>query len=126
MNEGQRRLGNTGLFVSQVGVGCNNFGGRMDEAAAKRVVDAALDHGITLFDTADVYGEQKSEVYLGNALKGRRDQAVIATKFGSPMGEGPLWRGGSRRYVPVKRSGVPDHARFPRHHLARVYLLGHL
>jgi aryl-alcohol dehydrogenase-like predicted oxidoreductase len=99
MNEGQRRLGNTGLYVSQVGVGCNNFGGRMDETAAKRVVDAALDQGITLFDTADVYGEQKSEVYLGNALKGRRDQAVIATKFGSPMGEGPLWRGGSRRYV---------------------------
>ncbi|MDA1077078.1 MAG: aldo/keto reductase [Proteobacteria bacterium] len=99
MSENQRRLGKTGLYVSEVGLGCNNFGVRMDELATERVVHAALDQGITLFDTADVYGEQRSEVYLGKALQGRRDQAIVATKFGSPVGPGNLNRGGSRRYV---------------------------
>ena len=75
------------LDVSVVGLGCNNFGGRIDEAASRRVVDAALDAGITLFDTADSYGGTRSEEYLGRALGARRDDAVIATKFGSPIDE---------------------------------------
>jgi len=95
----QRRLGSSGLFVSAVGIGCNNFGGRIDAAATSAVVDAALDQGINFFDTADVYGNQQSEVLLGQALGSRRDQVVIASKFGMPMGAGPLHRGGSRRYV---------------------------
>ncbi len=75
-----RRIGK--LEVSAVGLGCNNFGGRIDEAASARVVLAALDAGITLFDTADIYGGTRSEEYLGRALGSRRDEAVIATKFG--------------------------------------------
>jgi aryl-alcohol dehydrogenase-like predicted oxidoreductase len=77
----QRRIGS--LDVSVVGLGCNNFGGRCDAAATRRVVDAALDAGITLFDTADIYGDTQSEVLLGNALGKRRDQIVLATKFGA-------------------------------------------
>jgi aryl-alcohol dehydrogenase-like predicted oxidoreductase len=94
-----RRLGRSGLKVSAVGVGCNNFGGRMDEAATRAVVDAAIDHGITLFDTADVYGNSHSERLLGEALRGKRSRVIIATKFGMPMGQTNLERGGSRRYV---------------------------
>jgi aryl-alcohol dehydrogenase-like predicted oxidoreductase len=71
-----------GLVVSVVGVGCNNFGSRLDETGARSVVDAALGSGITLFDTAESYGDGESEVFLGRALAGRRAQAVIATKFG--------------------------------------------
>lgn len=71
--------------MSVVGLGCNNFGRRLDEKGSAAVVDAALDAGITLFDTADVYGEGKSEQFIGRALEGRRERAVIATKFGSPM-----------------------------------------
>jgi len=70
------------LRVSLVGLGCNNFGMRIDEAATKRVVDTALDVGINFFDTADIYGSTKSEEYLGRALATRRHQAVVATKFG--------------------------------------------
>ncbi len=95
----QRQLGKTGLFVSAVGLGCNNFGGRVDQGGTQRVVDAALDAGINFFDTADVYGNQLSEVMLGKALGPRRHDVVIASKFGMPMGEGPLAKGGSRRYV---------------------------
>ena len=69
------------LRISVVGLGCNNFGMRIDEAASKKVVDTALDAGIDFFDTADSYGP--SEEWLGRALAGRRDQVVIATKFGS-------------------------------------------
>src|SRR5215469_3739121 len=94
-----RRVGDSGLQVSEVGLGCNNFGMRIDEAAAKAVVAAALDVGITLFDTADVYGGAKSEVMLGKALGEKRKDALVATKFAMPMGEGPYRRGGSRRYV---------------------------
>jgi aryl-alcohol dehydrogenase-like predicted oxidoreductase len=75
-----RRIGS--LDASLVGLGCNNFGGRIDESATKRVVDAAIDAGITLFDTADIYGGTHSEEFLGRALSGRRDRALIATKFG--------------------------------------------
>src|SRR5215475_2492903 len=78
-----RRIGS--LNVSTVGIGCNNFGWRIDATATKGVVDAALECGITLFDTADVYGKGQSEEYLGKALGSRRNQVVIATKFGLPM-----------------------------------------
>jgi aryl-alcohol dehydrogenase-like predicted oxidoreductase len=73
------------LDASVIGLGCNNFGGRIDETATKKVVDAALDAGITLFDTADIYGGTRSEEFLGRALTGRRDRALIATKFGAPI-----------------------------------------
>jgi aryl-alcohol dehydrogenase-like predicted oxidoreductase len=94
-----RRLGRSGLKVSEVGIGCNNFGGRCDRAATKAVVDAAIAAGITLFDTADVYGNQQSEMLLGEAIGKRRPQVVIATKFAMPMGQTVHDRGGSRRYV---------------------------
>ena len=75
-----RRIGS--LDVTVVGVGCNNFGPRLDAAATAKVVHAALDSGINFFDTAELYGDGKSEEYLGLALKGRRNDAVIASKFG--------------------------------------------
>jgi len=83
------------LTVSVVGLGCNNFGMRIDEQQTREVVDAAIDTGITLFDTADVYGGTKSEEFLGKALAGRRDQVVIATKWGAGTAEG----GGRPDYV---------------------------
>ena len=70
------------LEVSIVGLGCNNFGRRVDEAGTRSVVDAALDVGVAFFDTAESYGGGQSEVFLGQALRGRREKAVIATKFG--------------------------------------------
>jgi aryl-alcohol dehydrogenase-like predicted oxidoreductase len=76
----QRRLGS--LRVSQVGLGCNNFGTRLDQDATTAVVDAALEAGVNFFDTADIYGDLQSEIQLGVALGSRRDEAVIATKFG--------------------------------------------
>ncbi|MEU9252960.1 aldo/keto reductase [Streptomyces sp. NPDC048270] len=97
-------LGSSGLQVSTVGLGCNNFGGRLDAQATRAVVDAALDAGITLLDTADIYGGLGgSENHLGQALKGRRDQVVLATKFGyagMDMNYGPAAgsRGG-RAYI---------------------------
>ena len=75
------------LDASVVGLGCNNFGGRIDEAASKRVVDAAIDAGITMFDTADIYGGTLSEEFLGRALGARRDQVIVATKFGVAIDE---------------------------------------
>src|SRR5678815_2585076 len=81
-----RKLGS--LNVSLVGIGCNNFGWRTDAAGTAAVVDAALGAGINFFDTADCYGAGQSEEFLGAALKGRRDKAIIATKFGIKMGEG--------------------------------------
>jgi aryl-alcohol dehydrogenase-like predicted oxidoreductase len=72
------------LDVSVVGLGCNNFGMRIGRAETKAVVDAALDAGINFFDTADIYGGSKSETYLGEALGARRDEIVLATKFGGP------------------------------------------
>ncbi|HEY0707574.1 MAG TPA: aldo/keto reductase [Polyangia bacterium] len=91
----QRRIG--GLTVSVVGLGCNNFGGRLDAARTAAVVDAALAAGINFFDTADVYGGTRSEEVLGRALKGKRDQAVLATKFGMPVEEGR--QGASAAYI---------------------------
>ena len=75
------------LRVSIVGLGCNNFGMRIDEAATGRVVSAALEAGINFFDTADIYGSTKSEEFLGRALAGRRHQAIVATKFGMAVDE---------------------------------------
>lgn len=95
-----RTLGRSGLMVSTVGLGCNNFGMRIDADATHRVVDAAIEVGITLFDTSDSYGD--SELFLAKALGARRDQVVIATKFGSDLrgANGPDWNArGSRRYI---------------------------
>ncbi|TDC45510.1 aldo/keto reductase [Micromonospora sp. KC207] len=99
-----RRLGDSGLVVSVVGVGCNNFGRKLDLDGTRAVVDAALDAGITLFDTADIYGEPQgtSEELLGQALKGRRDEVVLATKFGMDMhglNGADFGARGSRRYI---------------------------
>jgi aryl-alcohol dehydrogenase-like predicted oxidoreductase len=86
------------LEVSVVGLGCNNFGWRIDEARTHEVVDAAIDAGITLFDTADIYGDTESEAILGRALRGRRDRVVLASKFGKP-GEPDLVGGATPAYV---------------------------
>jgi aryl-alcohol dehydrogenase-like predicted oxidoreductase len=97
-----RQLGESGLTVSVVGVGCNAFGARIDADTTRAVVDAALDQGITLFDTADTYGLGESETLLGASLGKRRDDVVVATKFGMDMqgANGPDWGvRGSRRYI---------------------------
>ena len=96
----QRALGNSNLRVSSVGLGCNNFGGRMNLDGARKVVHRALDLGVTLFDTADMYGNRGgSEEILGNMFGARRKDILLATKFGMPMdGDGKL-KGASRNYV---------------------------
>ena len=101
-----RTLGDSGLLVSVVGLGCNNFGGRLDAAQANAVVSAAIDEGITLLDTSDTYGKDGgSERALGEALKGRRDKVVLATKWGHPdgdMGYGPAAGAkGGRGYIKI-------------------------
>jgi len=94
----QRRLGKSGLKVSLVGIGCNNFGGRVDAEGSRAVIRKALDLGITLFDTADTYGNKGgSETILGDYLGSERDKIVLATKFGWEMS--PTERGASRRYI---------------------------
>lgn len=80
-----RRIGS--LEVTVVGLGCNNFGGRLDAEQTASVVDAALDAGVNFLDTADIYGKTQSEVFLGRALKGRRDRVILATKFGMKVDE---------------------------------------
>jgi aryl-alcohol dehydrogenase-like predicted oxidoreductase len=92
-----RRIGS--LDVSVVGLGCNNFGMRLDEKDTAAVVDAALEAGINFLDTADIYGGTKSEEFLGRALQGRRDDVVLATKFGMAVDDDPSHRGGSARWV---------------------------
>ncbi len=95
-----RNLGRSGLQVSVVGLGCNNFGRRIGPEEARAVVEKALELGVNFFDTANVYGGNgRSEEILGEILQGRRHEVVIATKFGNPMGEGPMQRGGSRRHI---------------------------
>jgi aryl-alcohol dehydrogenase-like predicted oxidoreductase len=96
----QRSLGVLGPEVSVVGLGCNNFGRRVDVSGTRAVVDAALEQGITFFDTSNTYGDPRgrSEEFLGEVLAGRRDQIVLATKFGMDMGDG-LGPRGSRSYV---------------------------
>ena len=94
-----RRLGREGPEVSVVGLGCNNFGMRVDLEGTRAVVDAALDAGVTLIDTADIYGGNGgSESFLGEVLEGRRERVVLATKFGGDMGDGTEARG-SRDYI---------------------------
>ena len=94
-----RQLGNSGLKVSLAGLGTNNFGRRCDASETKAVISRAIDLGVNFIDTADVYGGSLSEQYIGKAIKGHRRDLVIATKFEQTMGEGPLWRGASRRYI---------------------------
>jgi aryl-alcohol dehydrogenase-like predicted oxidoreductase len=95
-----RNLGNSGLLVSKIGLGCNNFGFRIELEASRAVVHKALDLGITLFDTADVYGNRgRSEIILGQILGGRRKDIILATKFGKPMDATRATAGASRRYI---------------------------
>jgi len=96
----QRKLGSSGVQVSVVGLGCNNFGGRLDQAASRKVIDKALELGINFFDTADIYGERGgSETIMGDVLGARRKDIFLATKFGMPMNEAETLKGGSRRYI---------------------------
>jgi aryl-alcohol dehydrogenase-like predicted oxidoreductase len=96
----QRTLGSSGLRVSVVGLGCNNFGNRTDPAASRKVIDRAIEAGITLFDTADIYGNfGGSETILGESLGKRRAEIVLATKFSGPMDPAKTHRDTSRRYI---------------------------
>jgi aryl-alcohol dehydrogenase-like predicted oxidoreductase len=96
-----RNLGNSGLIVSAVGLGCNNIGRQVDQAGTDAIVAKCIELGMTLFDTADVYGAERgrSEEYLGRALKPHRRNIVLATKGSGRMGEGPYFAGASRRYL---------------------------
>ncbi len=96
-----RNLGASGLRVSAIGLGCNNFGGRIDQAATRAVIHAAVDAGITLFDTADVYGERGgSEAAMGQVIDAAmRKRIVLATKFGSPMADDGEHQGASRAWI---------------------------
>ena len=100
-----RRLGESGLAVSAVGLGTNNFASRLDDKAARLVLNEALEQGVTFIDTADVYGRSSeegtgaSEGQLGRLLAGRRNRFVLATKVGMPMSDSPLERGASRRWI---------------------------
>ena len=115
-----RSLGDDGPQVSVVGLGTNNFGMRIDYDAAARVVDAALAHGITLFDTADIYGQGMSEDFIGRALEanGKREAVVLATKFGKEMDENPSSSRGSRDYI---RAAVESSLRRLRTEVIDVY-----
>ena len=95
-----RPLGHSGIQVSVVGLGCNQFGGRLDLEGTRAVIDGAISYGITFLDTADRYGNTKSEEFIGEVLKGRRDEVVLATKFGMDLGDG--WTG---------PRGAPDYIR---------------
>jgi aryl-alcohol dehydrogenase-like predicted oxidoreductase len=94
-----RLLGEDGPEVSVVGLGTNNFGGRIDYEQSLAVIDAALDAGVTLIDTADIYSQGTSEEFIGRALEGRRDRVLVATKFGSEMDERPEERRGNADYI---------------------------
>src|SRR5271170_6416239 len=95
-----RSLGRSGLKVSVIGLGCNNFGMRLDVDQTAEVVHATLDAGISFFDTANTYGAGQSEEFLGKALAGvNRDELVIATKSGMKAGDGPYGSGASRKHM---------------------------
>jgi len=95
-----RNLGQSGLRVSAIGLGCNNFGGRIDLEATRAVIHKAIDLGITLFDNADIYGGQGgAETDMGQVLGDRRKDIVLATKFGNPMDDAGVKQGGARRYI---------------------------
>jgi aryl-alcohol dehydrogenase-like predicted oxidoreductase len=93
----KRRLGRSGLEVSAIGLGCNNFGMKLDVEGARSVIDAAIDAGVTLFDTADIYGGGQSETFMGEVLGARRKDIVLATKFGFGVGGAPPR--GDRRHI---------------------------
>jgi aryl-alcohol dehydrogenase-like predicted oxidoreductase len=96
----RRNLGQSGLLVSTIGLGCNNFGGRIGLEETRAVVHKAIDLGITLLDTADTYGERGgSETLMGQVLGDRRKDIVLATKFGNPMDDVGVKKGGARRYI---------------------------
>ena len=111
-----RRIGS--LEVTIVGLGCNNFGSRLDESRTRRVVDAALDVGVNFFDTADIYGGTRSETFLGGILEGRRDRVVLATKFGMKVDR--TRRGAAPAYV---RRALEDSLRRLRTDLVDLYQL---
>jgi aryl-alcohol dehydrogenase-like predicted oxidoreductase len=94
-----RRLGNSGLKVSEIGLGCNTFGRFADEQTSALVINKAIELGINYLDTADMYDRGNSELYVGKAIKGKRNQLIIATKFCRKMGESPNDSGGSRYYI---------------------------
>jgi aryl-alcohol dehydrogenase-like predicted oxidoreductase len=94
-----RSMGNSGLRVSEVGLGTNQFGGKVDQRGVNDIIDAALDHGVNLIDTADVYRSGRSEETLGKALKGRWDRVVLATKVYGNTGDGPNDHGASRYHM---------------------------
>jgi aryl-alcohol dehydrogenase-like predicted oxidoreductase len=94
-----RQLGNSGLRVSAIGLGTNQFGGKVDQQGVNEIVAGAIDLGINFIDTADVYTRGRSEETLGEALKGRRDKVVLATKVFNPTGDGPNDRGASRYHI---------------------------
>lgn len=94
-----RRLGHSGLLVSEIGLGTNQFGGKVDQAGVDSIIDGALDLGINLLDTADVYTQGRSEETLGKAIKGRWDRFVLATKVHGKTGEGPNDKGSSRYHI---------------------------
>ncbi|HET8527371.1 MAG TPA: aldo/keto reductase [Gaiellaceae bacterium] len=113
-----RTLGAEGPDVSVVGLGTNNFGGRIDYERSLAVVDEAIEQGVTLFDTADIYSQGASEEFIGRALEHRRDAVYVATKFGKPMDDNPSERRGSRDYV---RSAVEASLRRLRRDRIDVY-----
>jgi aryl-alcohol dehydrogenase-like predicted oxidoreductase len=116
-----RQLGQSGLTVSVVGLGCNNFGRRLDAAQTRQVVDAAVEAGITFFDTADSYGDDgASESYLGEALQGRRHSVSIATKFGNKHRARPEIAWGSRQNI---RRAIEDSLRRLRTDYVDLYQL---
>ena len=94
-----RNLGKSGLKVSEIGLGGNNFGWWADEPTSIAVINHAINNGVNFIDTADMYAQGNSEEFIGKAIKGKRGQVIIATKFGNPMGEGPNEKGGSRYYI---------------------------
>lgn len=94
-----RKLGASGLRVSAIGLGCNPFGNEVDRPTARAIVDVAIELGVNYFDTADSYYEGRSEEYLGDALKGRRGDVIVATKFGNRVGPGPNDVGASRQHI---------------------------
>jgi len=94
-----RKIGNSGLKVSEIGLGGNNFGERADEETSIEIINKAFEIGINFIDTADRYARGRSEELVGQAVKGKRSQVIIATKFGSPTTVGPHEQGGSRNYI---------------------------
>lgn len=94
-----RKLGSAGLKVSEIGLGGNNFGGRIDEQQSISVIQFALEQGITFIDTANTYSRGRSEEAVGKAVKGKRQEVIIATKFSRVMGDGPNEKGGSRYHI---------------------------